>query len=123
MVGGNPPGNPYGFRHWNNPGALAEYLHTGKLGQFEGFLAALWYAAFICVGPASSLYIIAMNNLGVDVLPHIVNVLLVITVLSVGNTYVYAASRSLYGLALEGKAPRILRKCTKQVSQSTALRW
>lgn len=48
-------------------------FHTGKLGQFEGFLAALWYAAFTCVGPASSPYIIAMNNLGVDVLPHIVN--------------------------------------------------
>ena len=55
-----------------------------------------------------------MNNLGVDVLPHIVNVLLVTTVLLAGNTYVYATSRSLYGLALDGKAPRIIHKCTKR---------
>lgn len=172
MVGGNPQNDPYGFRYWNNPGAFAEYLHTGKLGQFEGFLAALWQAAFTCIGPeyislsaaeakhpriyiktafktaywrfgvffigsalcvgiivayndpvlisessgtgaASSPYIIAMNNLGIDVLPHIVNALLVTSVLSAGNTCVYASSRSLYGLALDGKAPRILRKCTK----------
>jgi amino acid transporter len=33
---------------------------------------------------------------------------------SAGNSYVYCASRSLYGLALEGKAPRFFTKCTKQ---------
>jgi amino acid transporter len=33
---------------------------------------------------------------------------------SAGNSYVYCASRSLYGLALEGKAPSFLTKCTKQ---------
>ena len=27
---------------------------------------------------------------------------------SAGNSYVYCASRSLFGLALEGKAPRVL---------------
>jgi amino acid transporter len=33
---------------------------------------------------------------------------------SAGNSYVYCASRYLYGLALERKAPRSLTKCTKQ---------
>ena len=33
---------------------------------------------------------------------------------SAGNSYVYCASRSLFGLALEGKAPKVLTKCTKQ---------
>lgn len=28
-----------------------EYLSTGSLGRFEGFLAALWQSAFIIVGP------------------------------------------------------------------------
>ncbi|OJJ08128.1 hypothetical protein ASPVEDRAFT_878521 [Aspergillus versicolor CBS 583.65] len=177
MVGGNPQGDAFGFRYWQTPGPFAEYLHNGDLGRFEGFLAALWYAAFTCVGPeyvsmiageakhprrylkaafktaywrfgiffigsslcvgvlipynhptllaaansdsaqsttTSSPYVIAMNNLGVSVLPHIVNALLVTTIFSAGNTYVYAASRSLYGLALDGKAPKILRKCTKK---------
>ena len=40
-----------GFRYWNNPGAFAEYLSTGSLGKFEGFLAGLWSASFCVVGP------------------------------------------------------------------------
>jgi len=44
MVGGNPQGDAYGFRHWNNPGAFAEYLSSGSLGRFEGFLACMWSA-------------------------------------------------------------------------------
>ncbi|EAU31786.1 conserved hypothetical protein [Aspergillus terreus NIH2624] len=177
MVGGNPKHDPYGFRHWNHPGAFVEYLHSGSLGRFEGFLAALWNASYTCVGPeyismvaaeakhpriyiknafktaywrfgiffigsalcvgilvayndptliavnsgqsggsgtaAASPYVIAMNNLGVGVLPHIVNALLVTTIFSAGNTYFYAASRSLHGLAVDGKAPGFLKRCTK----------
>lgn len=41
MVGGNPQHDAYGFRYWNNPGAFAEYITTGSLGRWEGFLAAL----------------------------------------------------------------------------------
>ncbi|KJZ79457.1 hypothetical protein HIM_00926 [Hirsutella minnesotensis 3608] len=60
---------------------------------------------------AASPYVIAMENLGVKVLPHIVNALMFTSIFSAGNTYTYCATRSLYGLALEGRAPRILRKC------------
>lgn len=62
---------------------------------------------------AASPYVIAMSNLGVEVLPHITNALMVTSIFSAGNTYTYCATRSLYGLALEGRAPRFLRKCTK----------
>ncbi|KAI9757861.1 MAG: hypothetical protein M4579_003297 [Chaenotheca gracillima] len=62
---------------------------------------------------AASPYVIAMTNLGIPVLPHIVNALLVTSIFSAGNTYTYAATRSLYGLALEGRAPHFLTKCTK----------
>jgi len=55
-----------------------------------------------------------MQNLGIDVLPHITNALLVTSIFSAGNTYVYASTRTLYGLALEGQAPKFLRKCTKK---------
>lgn len=177
MVGGNPQGDAYGFRYWNNPGAFAEYLSSGSLGRFEGFLAALWSAAFTVVGPeyiamvaaeakrprvyikaafktvyirfgiffiggalavgivcahndptlvsildggdgggtaAASPYVIAMNNLGIGVLPHITNALMLTSIFSAGNTYTYCATRTLYGLALEGRAPRFLRKCSKK---------
>lgn len=51
MVGGNPAHDAYGFRHWNNPGSFMEYLDTGALGRFEGFLGSLWSACFAVVGP------------------------------------------------------------------------
>jgi amino acid transporter len=54
-----------------------------------------------------------MNRLRIQVLPDIVNALVLTSAFSAGNSYCYCASRSLYGLALEGKAPRILTKCTK----------
>ncbi|KAI1450059.1 amino acid permease/ SLC12A domain-containing protein [Annulohypoxylon stygium] len=177
MVGGNPKHDAYGFRYWNNPGAFAEHITTGALGRFEGFLAAMWSAAFTFVGPeyigmvageaklprrylknafktayfrftlffvgsalcvgivipyndktlvgilsgssggagtaAASPYVIAMGNLGISVLPHITNALLVTSIFSAGNAYTYCGSRSLYGLALDGQAPKFLLKCTK----------
>lgn len=51
MVGGNPKKDAYGFRYWKNPGSFAEHITTGPLGRFEGFLGALWSAAFTVVGP------------------------------------------------------------------------
>lgn len=62
---------------------------------------------------SASPYVIAMKNLGIDGLPHLVNALLCTSIFSAGNTYTYCATRTLYGLALEGRAPKILRKCTK----------
>jgi yeast amino acid transporter len=64
-------------------------------------------------GAGSSIYVIAMTNLNIKGLPHLVNVLIMLSVFSAGNSYVFCASRVLYGLALERKAPRFLTKCTK----------
>lgn len=178
MVGGNPQHDAYGFRYWNKPGAFAEYITTGTLGQFEGFLGALWAASFCIVGPeyismvaaeakrpriyiknafktvywrfgiffiggalcagivipyndptllgilsgdssgagtaSASPYVIAMQNLSITVLPDLTNALLVTSIFSAGNTYTFCATRSLYSLALEGRAPGFLKKCTKK---------
>lgn len=58
-------------------------------------------------------YVIAMTNMGVTVLPSIVNALLCTSIFSAGNAYTYCAMRSLYGLALDGHAPAIFKKCLK----------
>ncbi|KAF2014106.1 general amino acid permease-like protein AGP2 [Aaosphaeria arxii CBS 175.79] len=176
MCGGNPKHDAYGFRYWRDPGPMAEYLSTGALGRWEGFLGALWAAGFCIVGPeyismvsgeakrprvyiknafktvywrfciffitgalcvgiilpyndpslvkvlkggegggtaAASPYVIAMSNLAVPVLPHITNALLLTSIFSAGNTYTYCATRSLYSLSIEGRAPKFLRKCLK----------
>ncbi|KAJ5951058.1 Amino acid/polyamine transporter I [Penicillium vulpinum] len=175
MVGGNPNHDAYGFRHWNNPGSFMEYLDTGSLGRFEGFIGSLSSACFAVVGPeyismvaaeakrpriyinnafktvyarfgifyiggalavgivcaakdpelmavvtggssgsaAASPYVIGMRNMGVSIFPSIVNALLLTSIFSAGNTYTYCAIRTLYGLALEGRAPRVLTYTTR----------
>ncbi|KAF6842757.1 General amino acid permease AGP2-like protein 1 [Colletotrichum musicola] len=62
---------------------------------------------------AASPWVMAMENMGIQGLPHLVNALLFTTIYSAGNTYTYCATRSLYSLALDGRAPAILRKTTK----------
>jgi amino acid transporter len=63
---------------------------------------------------AASPYVLAMQNMGIGVLPHLASALMFTSVFSAGNTYTYAATRGLYGLALEKRAPAFLRKTTKK---------
>ncbi|KAJ4332228.1 hypothetical protein N0V87_008531 [Didymella glomerata] len=63
---------------------------------------------------AASPYVIAMRNLRINGLPHLVNALLCTSIFSAGNAYTYYGTRSLYGLALESQAPKFLKKCTKK---------
>lgn len=83
---------------WNEPRLQALYLGTGKGGGTA----------------AASPYVIAMENLGVHGLPHLVNALLLTSIFSAGNTYVYCGTRTLYGMALEGRAPKVFAKCTQK---------
>lgn len=64
-------------------------------------------------GAGASPYVIAMRRMRIPILPHIVNALVMTSVFSAGNSFMYCASRTLYGLALERKAPRIFVKCTR----------
>ncbi|CAI6085744.1 unnamed protein product [Clonostachys chloroleuca] len=176
MVGGNPQGDAYGFRHFHGAeNAFASFRSEGNAGRMEGFMGCLASAAFFVVGPdyismvaaeakhpsiyiktafktvyirfgiffigaalscgivlshtdealvrinidgvgggtaAASPWVMAMENMGISVLPHVVNALLFTTIYSAGNTYTYCATRSLYSLALEGRAPAFFRKCT-----------
>lgn len=62
---------------------------------------------------SASPFVIAIENAGINALPSIINAVLLIAAWSAGNSDLYAASRTLYALSLEGKAPRFIRKCTK----------
>ncbi|KAJ0282538.1 hypothetical protein COL940_005090 [Colletotrichum noveboracense] len=64
-------------------------------------------------GAAGSPYVRSMDILGIPILPHIVNALILTSAFSAGNSTTYCATRTLYGMALEGKAPRFLAKCNK----------
>jgi amino acid transporter len=55
----------------------------------------------------ASPFVIAINTAGIKVLPSIFNVVILIAVLSVGNSSIYGSSRTLAALAEQGQAPRI----------------
>ncbi|KAL0571212.1 general amino acid permease agp2 [Marasmius crinis-equi] len=64
-------------------------------------------------GAGSSPYVIAMQRMRIPVLPHIVNAMILASVFSAGNSYTYCASRTMFGLALEGKAPALFARCNR----------
>ncbi|KAK2744154.1 hypothetical protein FQN57_004414 [Myotisia sp. PD_48] len=49
-LGGGPDRDRRGFRYWNNPGAMKEYVSTGSTGRFLGFFSTLVNAAFSFAG-------------------------------------------------------------------------
>jgi amino acid transporter len=63
---------------------------------------------------SQSPFVIAINRAGVKGLASVVNAVLLIAVWSAGNSDVYASSRVLYALALEGQAPSFFKICTKR---------
>ncbi|KAK8917692.1 General amino acid permease AGP2 [Metarhizium anisopliae] len=65
-------------------------------------------------GAAAAPSVAAMKRLDVPVLPHIVNGVVLLSAFSAGNSYLFCASRSLYGLALDHKAPAFLTRCTSK---------
>jgi yeast amino acid transporter len=51
--------------------------------------------------------VIAVKNAGIKVVPSIVNAVILISVMSVGNSSTYGATRTLHALAEIGQAPKI----------------
>ncbi|KAH7322396.1 AAT family amino acid transporter [Stachybotrys elegans] len=64
-------------------------------------------------GSAASPWVIGLRSLGIDTLANLVNAVVLTSAWSCGNAYVYAASRTLYALSINGKAPAIFQKCNK----------
>jgi amino acid transporter len=65
------------------------------------------------VGAAKSPWVIAIQEAGIKGLPSVINAVVLTSAWSSGNASLYNASRVLYGLANDGRAPRIFRKVTK----------
>ena len=56
----------------------------------------------------ASPFVIAITNAGIGGLPSVFNVVIMIAVLSVGNSSIYGSSRTLAALAEQNQAPKIL---------------
>lgn len=62
----------------------------------------------------ASPFVIAVLDAGIPVMPHIVNAVILISVLSVGNASTFAASRTLEALAEIGQAPKLFAYIDKK---------
>ncbi|PRT52476.1 General amino-acid permease GAP1 [Wickerhamiella sorbophila] len=62
----------------------------------------------------SSPFVIAIYNSGVNALPSIFNVVIMLAILSVSNSSVYGCTRTLAALATEGHAPRCFAYIDRQ---------
>lgn len=60
------------------------------------------------VDVAASPFVIAIKIAGIKVLPSIINAVVLIAVLSVGNSAVYGCSRTVAALSAQGHAPKFL---------------
>lgn len=58
----------------------------------------------------ASPFVVAIKNAGIQTLDHILNGCILVFVFSASNSDLYIASRTLYGLASDGSAPKIFRK-------------
>ncbi|KAI9171503.1 amino-acid permease-like protein [Paramyrothecium foliicola] len=56
----------------------------------------------------ASPFVIAIEDAGIQVLPHVMNTVILIAVLSVGNSAVFGSSRTIAALANMNQAPKIL---------------
>ncbi|KAK6463705.1 general amino acid permease [Scheffersomyces coipomensis] len=66
------------------------------------------------VDAAASPFVLSIVDAGISGLPSVMNVVIMISVLSVGNSSVYASSRTLAALAVSGQAPKILGYIDKE---------
>ncbi|KAJ3495323.1 hypothetical protein NLG97_g3480 [Lecanicillium saksenae] len=62
---------------------------------------------------SASPFVIGIHNAGIPVLDHILNAVALTAAWSAGNSQLYSASRMLYGMACNGKAPKIFRRCNR----------
>ncbi|TQS38713.1 hypothetical protein Golomagni_00775 [Golovinomyces magnicellulatus] len=139
-LGGGPDGDYIGGRYWktnnvplNYPGYVLENpgksLPTAIKQVFWRICIFYLFSVSIVsllvpygddrlLGKTSyskaSPFVIAIKNAGITVIPSLMNFVILIAVLSVGNSAIYGSSRTLAALANQGQAPRILAYIDRQ---------
>lgn len=61
----------------------------------------------------ASPFVVAIVNSGINVLPQIINAAILLFILSASNSDLYIATRTLYGMSVNGKAPKFFSKTNR----------
>jgi len=103
----------------NVPKAIRRVFYRILLFYIGGVIVIGWLVPYTeprllgASNASSSPFVIAIHNARIKALPSIINAVILVSAFSAGNSDLYASSRTLYGLACAGQAPRFLRRCTK----------
>lgn len=62
---------------------------------------------------SASPFVIGIQNAGIPVLNHVINAAILTSAWSAGNSFLFAGSRTLFSLAVEGEAPKIFKYCNR----------
>lgn len=62
---------------------------------------------------SASPFVIAATRAGINVVPHIINFVVLTSAWSAGNSFMLASSRTLYGMAQEGHAPKVFMRTNR----------
>lgn len=61
----------------------------------------------------TSPFVVGFKREGIKGLDHVISEVLLTSAWSAANSFLFAGSRSLYSLALTGRAPKIFRTCSE----------
>jgi len=64
-------------------------------------------------GPSEKANKVAMNRLQIPFLPSLINALILVSIFSTTNSFVFTASRAMFGMSQKGQAPKILGRVNK----------
>lgn len=73
----------------------------------------LVFASKASTSASASPFVVAIENAGIKVLPQIINAAILLFIFSASNSDLYIATRTLYGLSVNGKAPKIFSRTNK----------
>ncbi|KAI9038013.1 dicarboxylic amino acid permease agtA [Aspergillus affinis] len=91
---------------------VVSVLLVGTLVPYDS--DELIFAAKQSNSAAASPFVVAIQLAKIPALPHILNACILLFVFSAANSDLYIATRTIYGLAKEGKAPAILARTDKR---------
>ncbi|KAF5106567.1 hypothetical protein DV453_003805 [Geotrichum candidum] len=73
----------------------------------------LVFASNASTSASASPFVVAIENAGIKVLPQIINAAILLFIFSASNSDLYIATRTLYGLSVNGKAPKFFSRTNR----------
>lgn len=73
----------------------------------------LVFASKASTSASASPFVVAIENAGIKVLPQIINAAILLFIFSASNSDLYIATRTLYGMSVNGKAPKFFSKTNR----------